>query len=85
MFAGDYIRDDMKSKLIMSGHGIELEYIEVSEGEYQLRDFKNLLKQRCYIELGLNWFPFASGDHLDEQRARMLAYATKLNGIDGKE
>ena len=85
VFAGDFIRDDMKSKLIMSGHGIELEYIEVSEGEYQLRDFKNLFKQRCYIELGLNWFPFATGDHLDEQRTRLLAYATKLNEIEGKE
>lgn len=85
VFAGDYIRDDMKSKLIMSGHGIELEYIEVSEGEYQLKDFKNLLKQRCYIELGLNWFPFATGDHLDEQRARLLEYATRLSELEGKE
>lgn len=85
VFAGDYIRDDMKSKLIMSGHGIELEYIEVSEGQYQLKDFKNLLKQRCYIELGLNWFPFATGDHLDEQRARLLEYATRLGELEGRD
>ena len=85
VFAGDYIRDDMKSKLIMSGHGIELEYVEISEGEYQLKDFKNLLKQRCYIELGLNWFPFATGDHLDEQRARLLEYATRLGELEGRD
>ena len=85
VFAGEYIRDDMKSKLIMSGHGIELEYIEVAEGEYQLKDFKNLLKQRCYIELGLNWFPFATGDHLDEQRARLLEYATRLSELEGRD
>lgn len=78
VFAGDYIRDDMKSKLIMSGHGIEVKFIESEEGKYQLVDFKNLLKQRCYIELGLNWFPFATGDHIEEQTQRMLAYAEKM-------
>ena len=77
VFAGSYIRDDMKSKLIMSGHGIEMEYKEKAPGEYELIDFKNMLKQRCYIELGLNWFPFATGDHLNEQRAKMSAYAGK--------
>lgn len=68
VFAGDFIRDDMKSKLIMSGHGIEVKYMENAAGQYELLDFKNLLKQRCYIELGLNWFPFATGDHIEEQR-----------------
>lgn len=67
VFAGDYIRDDMKSKLIMSGHGIEVQYTEQDDGSYLLSDFKNLLRQRCYIELGLNWFPFATGDHMAEQ------------------
>lgn len=84
VFAGAYIRDDMKSKLIMSGHGIEVEYREKDNGEYELVDYKNMLKQRCYIELGLNWFPFATGDHLDEQRARILAYAEKLGEMEGE-
>lgn len=74
VFAGDYIRDDMKSKLIMSGHGIEIKYIENLSGEYEIVDFKNMLKQRCYIELGLKWFPFATGDHMEEQRQGMLTY-----------
>lgn len=78
VFSGDYIRDDMKSKLIMSGHGIEIKYVENSEGEYEIIDFKNMLKQRCYIELGLNWFPFATGDHMDEQRERLLVYTEKF-------
>lgn len=84
VFAGGYIRDDMKSKLIMSGHGIEVEYREKETGEYELVDYKNMLKQRCYIELGLNWFPFATGDHLDEQRARILVYAEKLGEIESE-
>ena len=67
VFAGDYIRDDMKSKLIMSGHGIEVQFIEKSKDKFVLTDYKNLLKQRCYIELGLNWFPFATGDKIEEQ------------------
>lgn len=67
VFAGDYIRDDMKSKLIMSGHGIEANYAPDALGNYVLSDPKNLLKQRCYIELGLNWFPFATGDRIEEQ------------------
>lgn len=78
VFAGSYIRDDMKSKLIMSGHGIEVEYREEEDGQYRLVDFKNMLKQRCYIELGMNWFPFATGDHLDEQRKRILEYCKIL-------
>jgi len=71
VFAGDYIREDMKSKLIMSGHGIEVKYVETESGEYEVQDFKNLLKQRCYIELGMNWFPFATGDQLEKQRNRL--------------
>lgn len=82
VFAGDYIRDDMKSKLIMSGHGIEIKYVESRDGEYEIIDFKNMLKQRCYIELGLNWFPFATGDHMDEQRQRLMTYAAKTYGSE---
>ena len=67
----------MKSKLIMSGHGIEIKYIENQDGEYEIIDFKNMLKQRCYIEVGLNWFPFATGDHMDEQRQKLMKNADK--------
>ena len=79
VFAGNYIRDDMKSKLIMSGHGIEIKYVENQAGEYEIVDFKNMFKQRCYIELGMNWFPFAIGDHMDEQRRRLMMYAEKMD------
>ena len=70
-FAGSKIRDDMKSKLIMSGYGIELVYEEDSNGERILEDPKNLFKQRCYIELGLNWFPHASGQKIPEQLSKL--------------
>lgn len=71
VFAGDYIRDDMKSKLIMSGHGIEMGFVEETEGNYELFDYKNLMKQRCYIELGLDWFPFATGDKIEQQLCQL--------------
>lgn len=70
VFAGSFIKDDMKSKLIMSGSGIEIEF---NENDNQISDPKHLLKQRCYIELGLNWFPFATGDHIEEQ-LKVLGY-----------
>ena len=73
VFAGDYIRDDMKSKLIMSGHGIEVGFVEKTPDHYELSDYKNLMKQRCYIELGLNWFPFATGDKMEEQKQQLRA------------
>ena len=65
-FAGPKIRDDMKSKLIMSGHGVELYY---EEGLTDMKKFDphKLFRQRCYIELGLNWFPYASGQKIPEQ------------------
>lgn len=78
VFAGDYIRDDMKSKLIMSGHGIGVEFNEQKDGSYKLIDPKFLFKQRCYIELGLNWFPFATGDRMKDQLARIQHYADAL-------
>lgn len=83
VFAGDHIRDDMKSKLIMSGHGIELGFIKNDAEQYHLIDFKNLMKQRCYIELGLNWFPFATGDHIDDQLKRMTAYSEMFQKLNG--
>ncbi len=66
-FAGPKIRDDMKSKLIMSGYGIELVYDEDLNGERKLKDPQNLFRQRCYMELGLNWFPYATGQKISEQ------------------
>lgn len=74
VFAGAHIREDMKSKLIMSGRGIELNFDANANGDtIVFEDRNNLLRQRCYIELGLNWFPFASGDRMDEQ-LRELGY-----------
>ena len=57
----------------MSGHGIEVEFFEEDEGQFILIDNSNLLKQRCYIELGLNWFPFATGNKI-EQQLKELGY-----------
>ena len=66
-FAGPCIRDDMKSKLIMSGYGVEL-YFECDEtGRNRLVDPDKLFRQRCYIELGMNWFPIATGQRISEQ------------------
>lgn len=76
-FAGDYIRDDMKSKLIMSGKGLELTYIVHDDGDGEIIDDSNLFKQRCYIELGLNWFPFATGDKIKDQLAAIKLYNSK--------
>lgn len=74
VFAGANIRDDMKSKLIMSGYGIELGFdVNANEEITLFEDRNNLLRQRCYIELGLNWFPFATGDHIEDQ-LRHLGY-----------
>lgn len=70
-FAGPKIRDDMKSKLIMSGYGIELLYDEDDSGNRVLKDPFNLFRQRCYIELGLNWFPFATGQKISSQLAAL--------------
>ena len=53
VFSGRYIRDDMKAKLISSGHGIEVGYENGA-----IADRYELLKQRIYIELGMNYFPF---------------------------
>lgn len=70
-FAGPKIRDDMKSKLLMSGYGIELSYDENSTGERVLVDTNNLFRQRCYIELGLNWFPVATGQKIKDQLSKL--------------
>lgn len=70
-FAGPKIRDDIKSKLIMSGYGIELTFDEDASGQRRLIDTNNLFLQRCYIELGLNWFPFSTGQKISEQLKKL--------------
>ena len=68
VFAGGFIKDDMKSKLIMSGCGLEVIFnADENGGVTEFSDPNNLLRQRCYIELGLNWFPFATGDRIAAQ------------------
>ncbi len=80
VFAGPFIRDDMKSKLIMSGHGIEIDFDADPDGTIKVfEDPYNLLRQRCYIELGLNWFPFATGDKMQEQLKRLGYYYGQLS------
>ena len=66
-FAGPEIRDDMRSKLLMSGYGLELTFDEDENGNRILEDPFNLFRQRCYIELDLNWFPIATGQKINEQ------------------
>lgn len=70
-FAGPKIRDDMKSKLLMSGYGIELDFDEDENKGRVLKDTNNLFRQRCYIELGLNWFPVASGQKIITQLEKL--------------
>ena len=70
-FAGPKIRDDMKSKLLMSGKGLELEFNEDESGERVLKDPYNLFRQRCYLELGLNWFPVATGQKISSQLEKL--------------
>ncbi len=66
-FAGPKIRDDMKSKLIMSGYGLELTFDEDDTGTRVLQDPYYLFRQRCSIELGMNWFPVATGQKMAAQ------------------
>lgn len=51
VFAGRGIKTDVKSKLIMSGYGIEVEF-----REGKIFENKPMLLQRVAIELGINWF-----------------------------
>jgi hypothetical protein len=54
-FAGEYIGNDIKSKLVLSGYGIEIDmnYDSVTDTVTILDSF--MLKQRAKIELGLDW------------------------------
>lgn len=53
VFAGQGINNDMKSKLILSGIGIEVDYDPETSA---ITDCNKLFQQRVYIELGLDWF-----------------------------
>ncbi|ACN98361.1 hypothetical protein SULAZ_1022 [Sulfurihydrogenibium azorense Az-Fu1] len=52
VFAGNGIKEDVKSKLITSGYGIEVLY---EDGLVKEKGFPVLL-QRIAIELGIDWF-----------------------------
>jgi len=58
VFAGPEIKDDMKSKLILSGVGLEIEFIPNDQhySRDKIGDKKSLFRQRVYMELGLDWF-----------------------------
>lgn len=65
VFAGGQIRIDMRAKLIASGIGIELGYkINQYKKIYQVLDPQNILLQRVFIELGLNWLDYATSSTL---------------------
>jgi len=56
---GNFIKSDMKSKLITSGIGIEVEFVMADDDKPEndgIKDKKDLFRQRVYIELGLDWF-----------------------------
>lgn len=56
VFAGVGIKDDLKSKMIVSGYGIEVEFIEGPTAEDdKIVDRDKLFRQRVYITLGLDW------------------------------
>lgn len=68
VFAGKEIKADMRSKLITSGIGIEVGYKLDDDGHIcDVVDPLNLLRQRVYIALDMDWFPFASSGILNEK------------------
>ncbi len=61
VFAGNEIKPDMKSKLIMSGYGVEVEFIagEDERGpKDKIKDSHNILREMVYIKLGMDFFKF---------------------------
>jgi len=58
IFAGPEIKDDIKSKLITSGYGLEVKFVpDASDpSKDSIIDQDHLFLQRVYIELGLDWF-----------------------------
>ena len=60
VFAGETIKLDMQSKLIMSGRGIKVNTEEIYDQnnkliEIKITEGKKILLQRISIELGINW------------------------------
>ncbi|WP_027397943.1 PD-(D/E)XK nuclease superfamily protein [Anaerovibrio lipolyticus] len=67
VFAGKAIRADMRSKLITSGIGVEIGYLLDDNNRIcDIVDPLNLLRQRVYIALDMDWFPFATSGTLNE-------------------
>jgi len=62
VFSGAEIKDDMKSKLILSGIGVEVKFRPSAKkpSNDKIEDTKKLLRQRVCIELGLDWFKLFS-------------------------
>ncbi len=59
VFSGNGIKNDMKSKLITSGKGIEVEFVEGSILENdEIIDLKNIFREIVYINLGMDFFKF---------------------------
>ena len=70
VFAGNEIRMDMRSKLILSGIGIEVGYRLSEDGERIecILDPGDILQQRILMELDLNWFDIASGTNINYEK-----------------
>jgi len=58
VFSGVGIKEDMKTKLVLSGRGIEVNFVPNDDNprEDKIEEHGFLFRQRVYIELGLNWF-----------------------------
>lgn len=68
VFAGKEIRADMRSKLITSGIGVEVGYkLDEEDHICEIIDPLNILRQRVYIALDMDWFPFAPSGILNEK------------------
>ncbi len=70
VFAGNEIRMDMRSKLILSGIGIEVGYRLSEDGEQIecILDPGDILQQRILMELDLNWFDIANGSSINYEK-----------------
>lgn len=69
-FAGNEIRQDMRSKLVMSGDALELGYNLSEDGTSiaEILDPADLFKQRVLVELQLPWFTVANGRSINYAR-----------------
>ena len=69
-FAGNEIRQDMRSKLIMSGAALEVGYTLSDDGSsiVDILDPAELFKQRVLMELELPWYTIANGRSINYAR-----------------